>query len=116
MKVANWEELKKSRPINEERVKKLAKKMLAQMEAYRLAELRKEKDLTQKEMAQKLKVNQSNISRLERGLFERTEIGTLGAYINALGGTIEIHAKIGKVTYRIVDSKYEKKLVKSRTK
>ena len=76
--------------------------------AVRLAEFRKTLELTQVDIAGILGIDQSNVSRIERGKFSNTEIGTLQAYVEALGGTLEIHARIGKKSHRLIDSNLTK--------
>jgi len=60
--------------------------------AYRLREVREEQGLTQSEPAAKMSVTQPTISALESGDLEQSGIATLRAYIEALGGTVEITA------------------------
>ena len=58
--------------------------------AIRLAELRRETGLTQEQLAERLGVSQENVSRLERA--EDTQLSTIRRYIEALGGSLELHA------------------------
>ncbi|MEA2582382.1 MAG: hypothetical protein QOF33_467 [Thermomicrobiales bacterium] len=58
--------------------------------ALRLAELRASVGVTQGEVAQTLKVSQSNVSRIERE--EDVYLTTLDSYVTALGGELEINA------------------------
>lgn len=53
-----------------------------------LEELRKAQNLTQKELAKKLKINQENVSRLEK----RSDmmLSTLRSHIEAMGGELNI--------------------------
>lgn len=101
-------EMREKRPVNEARVKKQRDSILAQSRAIRLAEFRKSLKLTQDDIAELLGVDQSNVSRIERGKFSNTEIGTLQAYIEALGGTLEIHARVGKKFHKLIDGEYIK--------
>ncbi len=66
------------------------KRANAILERMTLDELRKDRKMTQGKVAQAMKMEQSEISRLEK----RTEVklGTLRNYVNALGGHIEIRA------------------------
>lgn len=107
-KSISFDEVRHKRLINENRVKKIRDSILVQSRALRLADFRKSLGLTQANMAEILHVDQSNICRIERGRFANTEIGTLQAYVEALGGTIEIHARIGSTSHRLIDSEYEK--------
>lgn len=96
-------EIRAKRPVNEARVRKLRDSILRQSRAIRLSEFRKSLELTQNDLAELLGVDQSNISRIERGKFSNTEVGTLQAYIEALGGTLEIHARMGSKSHKLID-------------
>ncbi len=83
----SFEELKKSWNLDEKRLRKGVRQLLAVVDGVKLAELRQVKRLTQSQMAKKLKIDQSNVSRIERGKFE-----------------------IDDVSQRLIDSEYEKKM------
>ncbi len=106
----SWDEIRKTIPVDEKRVAKYRKVMQALLDGVKLAELRHARKLTQAHMAKKLKIDQSNVSRIERGRFDSIEIRTLRRYIEALGGELEIRVKIDDVSQRLIDSEYEKKL------
>jgi hypothetical protein len=55
-----------------------------------LAELRTEQGLTQVQVAQRLGTTQQNASRIERA--EDTQVSTIRRHIEALGGSLELHA------------------------
>jgi len=63
-----------------------------------LSELRRERGLTQAELAEALSVSQPAISKLEAAASRRSVSGsdmllsTLAGYIEALGGRLELHA------------------------
>ena len=63
--------------------------------AHRLAEMRKRLGLTQAEVAQRMHVRQERVSAIERAKVDTSELRTLAAYINALGGRMEIVADFG---------------------
>jgi predicted transcriptional regulator len=69
--------------------------MLAEVRAYRLAEIRQTLGLNQSDLGNRLGVSQSRISRLERGDMDHTEIATVRAYLDALGGELELVARFG---------------------
>jgi len=74
-------------PASRGRAKKRANAILKRMT---LDELRKDRKMTQGKLALAMKMEQSEVSRLEK----RTEVklGTLRNYVSALGGHIEIRA------------------------
>ncbi|MGH3917294.1 MAG: XRE family transcriptional regulator [Pseudonocardiaceae bacterium] len=60
-----------------------------------LAEIRRAYGLDQNDVAERIGVSQSRISRIERGELDRSEISAVCGYVEALGGDIEIVAKFG---------------------
>ncbi len=74
-------------PERRRRIDETKKELLAEMPLH---ELRRARTLTQKELAQMLKVNQPAISKLE----QRTDvyISSLRSYIEAVGGKLKIVA------------------------
>ncbi len=69
------------------------------MEYDLLSQLRKDRDLTQKELADVLEIRQSAISKLESQ--DDIMLGTLERYIHALGGELEIRAKFSDVDVKL---------------
>lgn len=57
-----------------------------------LGDLRRELDLTQAAMADRLNVTQENVSQIERGESD-LRISTLRRYVEALGGHLEVRAE-----------------------
>lgn len=68
--------------------------LLDEIRAYQLRALRKASGVTQVELAQRLRVSQNRVSRLERGEISRVQVDTLAHYIEALGGTLHVEADI----------------------
>jgi len=66
-------------------------KELLLMEYDLIAKLRKDKNLTQKELAEIMEIRQSAISQIENQ--EDVLVKTLERYIQALGGELELRAK-----------------------
>lgn len=69
-----------------------ARRMVAEARAHRLAEMRRQLGLTQREVADRMHVRQERVSAIERGRTDSTEVGTVAAYVAALGGELEIVA------------------------
>jgi len=55
-----------------------------------LQEIRQHKNVTQKDLADLLGIEQANVSRMERR--KDMKLSTLNEYIEALGGTLQINA------------------------
>ena len=77
------------------RLEEQTRQLLAELRAHRLAEIRESAGLNQTDLANRLGVSQSRVSRIERGDLDRTELATVRAYVGALGGEVEIIAKFG---------------------
>ena len=52
--------------------------------------------MTQTELAKRMRITQPTVSALEAGELDRSAIATLKAYVEALGGTVEVTARFGK--------------------
>lgn len=62
-----------------------------------LGELRRELDLTQTTVAERLAVTQENVSQIERGATD-LRLSTLSRYVEALGGRLEVRAAFAEQT------------------
>jgi len=62
----------------------------AMRDVLALSQLREERGLTQRELAEQMRVTQANISRVEHQ--EDLYLSTLRNYVEALGGRLEVHA------------------------
>lgn len=83
------------RPVNRTTVDEHKRRMLEEVRAYRLRELREALGLTQVELADALDVSQNRVSRLEHGDIERTQVDTLRRYVEAVGGQLHVEVEIG---------------------
>ena len=89
------------RPVNEDRVEEIAGQLRKQVRAARLSEMRRELQVTQKQLAEQLKVSQNRVSQIETGHVDRSQIETLRRYIEALGGELNVEATFGDTRYVI---------------
>jgi DNA-binding XRE family transcriptional regulator len=69
-----------------------AQRLLAQVNACRLAEIRKRRGLTQTDVARQMGVSQRRVSAIEHGEEQATRT-TLAAYVSALGGRLRLVAE-----------------------
>jgi len=100
---SSWEDLRRElvRPEHEPEIAAIRQRMLAELRAYRLAEVRRERGLTQQEVAEARGVDQSRVSRIEHGEVDRSEVNTLSSYLAALGGKLRLVADFGDQTLTV---------------
>lgn len=91
----SWKELQHEVVTDPDRVAAHREKLDSEVRAYRLAEIRKEHDLTQSEPADIIGVTQPNVSRLESGALDTAALATIRAYVEALGGRLRMVADFG---------------------
>jgi len=89
------EELLAKRPVDRAAVDAYKKRMLDEVRAYRLRELREASELTQVELAGRLHVSQNRVSRIEHGDIDRSQVDTLRKYVEALGGRLRVEVELG---------------------
>lgn len=73
-------------------------RLLAQVRAHKLAEIRKSQGETQVTVAERMGVTQARVSAIEHGQLGRSEVDTLAAYVDALGGKLKLVADFGDST------------------
>jgi transcriptional regulator with XRE-family HTH domain len=96
MPTKKWSELKaKALP---ETIARAAKKTETMLVAIELNDLRKARKLTQAQLAERLNIRQSNVSKLERRA--DLHVSTLRDVVEAMGGEL-------RVTARFPDAEYE---------
>lgn len=78
----------RTRGISEEELEAARQRAQAYEDAYNLAQIRKERELTQMEVAQRMGVSQKRVSELERGNPGVVQRDTLRRYIESLGGEL----------------------------
>jgi len=98
-KTVTLKQIRTQRPTDEVAVAGLRDEILVESRANRLADLRRGASLTQEQLADRIGVDQPRVSRIERGDLARTEVGSLAAYAEAMGGTLELVVHIGGRAY-----------------
>jgi ribosome-binding protein aMBF1 (putative translation factor) len=98
MKLHKWKDIKAERFTPRE-VEKLRGEALAELVDSDLRALREAAGLTQAEMAERTRMDQSQISRLERQ--GDTRLSILKRYVEALGGELNLVATVGGKTVRL---------------
>lgn len=64
-----------------------------EVRAYQLRQIREAQARRQEDVAAAMSVTQSRVSRIERGDLGHTELGTIKAYVEALGGRLHVSAE-----------------------
>jgi DNA-binding XRE family transcriptional regulator len=67
--------------------------MLDEARGWRLAELRKRREMTQEQVASRMGISVARVSQIESGSVSTQEV--LARYIEALGGTLKLIADFG---------------------
>jgi predicted transcriptional regulator len=89
------EDILARRAVDRAAVDENKRRMLDEVRAYRLRELREAIGLSQVEIASILDVSQNRVSRLEHGNIERSQVDTLRRYVEAVGGQLHVEVEIG---------------------
>ncbi len=91
----SYEELATKYPVERKHIDAHKERMLAEVRAYRLRELREQAGLTQTQLAELIGVGQRQVSKIEHGDLENAKIGTIRSYLEAVGGSLSVDYVIG---------------------
>ncbi|MFB9234657.1 XRE family transcriptional regulator [Plantactinospora siamensis] len=72
-----------------------------EIRAYRLAEIRRNRSLTQRDVAEVMGVSGPRVSDVERGRLDVVSVSVLRSYVEALGGRLRITAEFDDSTYHV---------------
>jgi predicted XRE-type DNA-binding protein len=72
-----------------------------EIRAWRLAEVRRNRSLTQREVADAMGVSGPRVSDVERGKLDTVSIAVLRAYVEALGGRLKVTAEFDDSSYHV---------------
>jgi transcriptional regulator with XRE-family HTH domain len=97
MKTTAWRDL--NHKVSPERREELKREAVAELDRMGFAALRKARNQTQVELAEKLGIDQAGVSAIEN----RADllVGTLAKYVRALGGDVEIRAVFPEASFRL---------------
>ncbi len=65
--------------------------------------MRKQRGMTQAEVARAMGVSQARVSRMEHGDIERMQVESIAAYVAAIGGHLRLVADFDQATTTFVD-------------
>jgi len=92
-----WSELKATLPP--EVIERARRKTEAMLAAIELNELRKARKLTQEQLAERLGIRQSNVSKMERRA--DLHVSTLRDVVEAMGGELRLTARFPDAEYEL---------------
>jgi predicted XRE-type DNA-binding protein len=72
-----------------------------EIRAWRLAEVRRNRSLTQREVAEAMGVSGPRVSDVERGKLDSVSVAVLRAYVEALGGRLKVTAEFDDSSYLV---------------
>jgi predicted XRE-type DNA-binding protein len=111
MSTVSWDEAKRraeeTRQAAGHRVRCVGDRAAAQrrlddeVRAWRLAEVRRNRSLTQREVADAMGVSGPRVSDVERGRLDIVSISVLRAYVEALGGHLKVTAEFEDSSYLV---------------
>lgn len=79
-----------NRDVDRQAIDGHKKRMLDQVRAYQLKELRLAAGLSQDQLAQRIGVGQRQVSKIECGDLDNARVGTIRKYLAAVGGEMTI--------------------------
>ncbi|MGS2589402.1 XRE family transcriptional regulator [Streptomyces hebeiensis] len=111
MSTVSWEETRRKArerraaaglPVRSAEEKRAAMdRLTAEVRAHKLAEVRREQALPQRQVAASMGVSAPRVSTIEHGALDRAEVATLRAYVEALCGRLRVVADFGDAEYTI---------------
>lgn len=87
--------------VNRANVEVHKDRMLAEVRAYRLRELREEAGLTQQQLADRIGVSQRQVSKSEHGDLDNAKVGTIRGYLEAVGGGLSLEYVTGDARVQV---------------
>lgn len=88
-------------PVDRELVEAHKSRLIHEMRAYRLRELREQAGLTQAQLAERIGVGQRQVSKIENGDIDSAKVGTVRKYLEAVGGNLTLEYVLGDRHFRV---------------
>lgn len=88
-------------PVNRANVEAHKERMLAEVRAFRLRELREDAGLTQQQLAARIGVSQRQVSKIEHGELDNAKVGTIRGYLEAVGGGLALEYVTGDARVQV---------------
>ena len=88
-----WEDIRREL-FDDEEITAIEQGAARRLAAIRLGEIRRHLGLTQAVVAQRMGVRQERVSAIERGDPAVSRVSTLAAYVEALGGRLDVTVEV----------------------
>jgi transcriptional regulator with XRE-family HTH domain len=88
-------------PVDREKIDEAKQKMLAEVRANKLRELREAAGLSQQQVANRIGVSQRQVSKIEHGDLENAKIRTIRGYLEAVGGALSVEYVTGDLKLQV---------------
>ncbi|MBN6752116.1 helix-turn-helix transcriptional regulator [Kocuria palustris] len=88
-------------PVDRANIEAHKQRMLAEVRAFKLRELRQDAGLTQQQVAERIGVSQRQVSKIERGDLDSAKVGTIRGYLEAVGGELALEFVSGDARVQV---------------
>ncbi|WP_235444583.1 helix-turn-helix transcriptional regulator [Kocuria palustris] len=88
-------------PADRANIEAHKQRMLAEVRAFKLRELRQDAGLTQQQVAERIGVSQRQVSKIERGDLDSAKVGTIRGYLEAVGGELALEFVSGDARVQV---------------
>lgn len=88
-------------PVDRANIEVHQQRMLAEVRAFKLRELRQDAGLTQQQVAERIGVSQRQVSKIERGDLDSAKVGTIRGYLEAVGGELALEFVSGDARVQV---------------
>ena len=88
------DDLVRDNNLDEVRVQRETSELRQRVEAYRLAEARKRRSMTQVELANRMGLSQKRVSEVENGRISSLRVSTLERYAQGIGGKLRVSSDL----------------------
>lgn len=88
-------------PVDRANIEVHKQRMLAEVRAFKLRELRQDAGLTQQQVAERIGVSQRQVSKIERGDLDSAKVGTIRGYLEAVGGELALEFVSGDARVQV---------------
>ena len=88
-------------PVDRANIEAHKQRMIAEVRAFKLRELRQDAGLTQQQVAERIGVSQRQVSKIERGDLDSAKVGTIRGYLEAAGGELALEFVSGDARVQV---------------